>query len=58
MAPMERKPKKSGPRLTSEDQFDLKQAKASYVAMPGWERIAIWLALGMLLLGILGDVIW
>jgi len=54
---MERKPNKTGPHLSSEDQFDLKQAKASYVAMPGWQRIAIWLALGMLLLGILGDLI-
>ena len=53
---MERKPNKTGPQ-SSEDQFDLKQAKASYVAMPGWQRIAIWLALGMLLLGILGDLI-
>jgi len=51
-------PKKTGPRLTSEDKFDLKEAKASYVAMPGWERIAIWVALGMLLLGILGDLLW
>lgn len=55
---MERKLKKAGPRLASEDQFDLKEAKASYVAMPSWQRVAIWLALGMLLLGILGDLIW
>jgi hypothetical protein len=54
---MDKQPKKSGSRLTSEEQFDLKEAKASYVAMPGWERIAIWLALGMLLLGIIGDLI-
>jgi hypothetical protein len=54
---MQNKTGKRGP-LTSEDQFDLKQAKASYVAMPSWQRIAIWLALGMLLLGILGDLIW
>jgi hypothetical protein len=55
---MERKLKKAGPRLASEDRFDLKEAKASYVAMPSWQRIAIWLALGMLLLGIAGDLIW
>jgi hypothetical protein len=54
---MQNKTRKRGP-LTSEDQFDLKEAKASYVAMPSWQRIAIWLALGMLLLGILGDLIW
>ena len=58
MTPMDKQPKKSGAGLTSEDQFDLKEAKASYVAMPGWQRIAIWLALGMLLLGIIGDLIW
>jgi hypothetical protein len=55
---MIKKPDKRGRGLTSEDQFDLKQAKASYVAMPGWERIAIWVALGLLLLGIVGDLIW
>jgi len=54
---MQNKTGKRSP-LASEDQFDLKQAKASYVAMPSWQRIAIWLALGMLLLGILGDLIW
>ena len=54
---MQNKTRKRGP-LTSEDQFDFKEAKASYVAMPSWQRIAIWLALGMLLLGILGDLIW
>jgi len=26
--------------------------------MPTWERIAIWFALGVLLLGIVGDLIW
>ena len=46
---MQNKTRKRGP-LTSEDQFDLKEAKTSYVAMPSWQRIAIWLALGMLLL--------
>jgi hypothetical protein len=54
---MQHKTGKRGP-LTSEDQFDLEQAKASYGAMPGWQRIAIWLALGMLLLGTLGDSIF
>jgi hypothetical protein len=51
---------KTGKRhpLTSDDKFDLREAKASYGAMPGWQRIAIWLALGMLILGILGDLIW
>jgi len=44
--------------LTSEDKLDFKQAKASYGAMPGWQRIAIWAALGLLLLGILGDLLW
>ncbi|MGH6831426.1 MAG: hypothetical protein ACRECM_00155 [Methyloceanibacter sp.] len=55
---MHKQPKKPESRLTSEDSFDLKEAKASYVAMPGWERIAIWFALGVLLLGIIGDLIW
>jgi hypothetical protein len=55
---MTEKPDKSGPRLASEDKFDLREAKASYAAMPGWERIAIWTALGLLLLGIVGDLIW
>jgi hypothetical protein len=55
---MDKQPKKTGPRLTSEDKFDLKEAKASYAAMPGWQRIAIWSALGLLLLGIIGDLIW
>ncbi len=55
---MSKKPDKRGPRLTIEDQFDLKQAKESYGAMPGWQRIAIWTALGLLLLGIVGDLIW
>jgi hypothetical protein len=54
---MNKQPKRTGPRLTSEDKFDLKQAKASYVAMPGWERIAIWLVLGLVLLGIIGDML-
>jgi hypothetical protein len=54
---MQNKTEKRGP-LTSEDKFDLREAKASYGAMPSWQRIAIWLALGMLLLGILGDLIW
>lgn len=58
MTPMNKQPKKPGPRLTSEDSFDLKEAKASYVAMPTWERLAIWFALGVLLLGIVGDLIW
>lgn len=53
---MNKQPKKPG-FLTSDDSFDLKEAKASYVAMPGWQRIAIWSALGLLLLGILGDLI-
>jgi len=26
--------------------------------MPGWQRIAIWTALGLLLLGIRGDLLW
>jgi hypothetical protein len=55
---MNKKIDKPGRRLTSDDKFDLKEAKASYVAMPTWERIAIWCALGLLLLGILGDLIW
>jgi hypothetical protein len=55
---MNEKPSKRSPRLTSEDQFDLKQAKASYGAMPSWQRIAIWIALGLLLLGIVGDLLW
>jgi hypothetical protein len=55
---MNEKPDKRGPRLTSDDQFDLKQAKESYGAMPGWQRIAIWTALGLLVLGIIGDLIW
>ena len=54
---MDKQPKKTGP-ITSEDSFSLKEAKAHYVAMPGWERIAIWSALALLLLGILGDLIW
>jgi hypothetical protein len=54
---MDNKTDKRGP-LTSEDKFDLREARASYAGMPGWQRIAIWLALGMLLLGILGDLIW
>ena len=58
MTPMNKQPKKPGPRLTSEDSFDLKEAKASYVAMPTWERLAIWFALGVILLGIIGDLIW
>jgi hypothetical protein len=49
---------KRGPRLASEDSFDLKEAKAHYVAMPSWERIAIWCALAFILLGIIGDLIW
>jgi hypothetical protein len=44
--------------LTSEDKLDLQQAKESYGAMPAWQRIAIWTALGLLLLGIVGDLIW
>jgi hypothetical protein len=55
---MDEQPKKPGPRLTSEDSFDLKEAKASYVAMPTWERLALWFALGVILLGIIGDLIW
>lgn len=57
---MDTQPKRTGPRprLESEDKFDLKAAKASFVAMPGWERIAIWLVLGLILLGIAGDLIW
>jgi hypothetical protein len=58
MTTMAKKPDKRGPRLTSEDSFDLKEAKASYVAMPTWERLAIWFALGVILLGIIGDLIW
>jgi hypothetical protein len=58
MTIMNKKTDKRGSPLTSEDKFDLKEAKASYVAMPTWERIAIWGALGLLLLGILGDLIW
>jgi len=55
---MEKISKKPRPGFSSDDSFDLKAAKASYVAMPGWERIAIWSALGLLVLGILGDLIW
>lgn len=55
---MDKKTDKRGLRLTGEDSFDLKQAKASYVAMPSWERIAIWFALAVIVLGILGDLIW
>jgi len=58
MATMPNKSDKPGPHLTSEDSFDLKEAKASYVAMPTWERLAIWFALGVILLGIIGDLIW
>ena len=58
MTAMPKKPDKRAPRLTSEDSFDLKEAKASYVAMPAWERLAIWFALGVILLGIIGDLIW
>jgi hypothetical protein len=54
---MNKQPKKAR-LLTSDDSLDLKEAKASYVAMPGWQRIAIWSALGLLLLGIIGDMIW
>ena len=55
---MEKQPKTSRTRLTSDDQFDLKEAKASYGAMPSWQRIVIWLALGMLLFGIIGDLVF
>jgi hypothetical protein len=55
---MNKKTDKRGSPLTSDDKFDLKEAKASYVAMPAWERVAIWFALGVILLGILGDLIW
>jgi len=58
MTPMNKKPNKPGPRLTSEDSFDLQEAKESYVAMPTWERLALWFALGVILLDIIGDLIW
>ena len=45
-------------QLGQVDKFDLKQAKESYGAMPGWQRIANWTALGLLLLGIIGDLPW
>ena len=53
---MDKQPKKTGP-LTSDDTFSLKEAKASYGAMPGWQRIAIWSALALLALGIIGDLV-
>jgi hypothetical protein len=40
------------------ETFDLKQAKAHYIAMPTWERLALWVALGAIVLGIIGDLIW
>jgi hypothetical protein len=45
-------------RITSEDQFDLKEARASYVGMPLWQRLALWFVLAMVLLGILGDLMF
>jgi hypothetical protein len=41
-----------------EESFDLREAKAHFVAMPAWERIALWTALGAIVLGILGDLLW
>lgn len=41
-----------------QEMFDLKQARAHYIAMPAWERLALWIALGAIVLGILGDLLW
>jgi hypothetical protein len=45
-------------RLTSDDSFDLAEARDSYISMPLWQRLALWFVLGVILLGILGDLIW
>lgn len=55
---MTRKTDKRNFRLSSEDKFDLAEAKASYVGMPVWQRVALWSVLGLILLGILGDLVW
>jgi hypothetical protein len=45
-------------RITSEERFDLTEAKASYVGMPLWQRLALWFVLAMVLIGIIGDIIF
>ncbi|MGH6736077.1 MAG: hypothetical protein ACRECX_08360 [Methyloceanibacter sp.] len=45
-------------RITSEDQFDLTQARASYVGMPLWQRLALWSVIAVVLLGIVGDLVF
>jgi hypothetical protein len=55
---MEKKPEKPRRRLTSDDSFNLGEAKAHYGTMPSWQRLAIWTVLGLILLGIIGDLVW
>jgi hypothetical protein len=41
-----------------EESFDLREARAHFVAMPTWERLALWVALGAIVLGIIGDLVF
>jgi hypothetical protein len=50
--------KKPDRHETDDESFDLKEAKAHYIAMPRWEQLALWIAIGAILLGILGDLVW
>jgi hypothetical protein len=58
MTAMTTKPTHKRKLISSEDQFDLAEARASYIGMPLWQRLALWFVLGMILIGIVGDMIF